>query len=157
MQLVSAKYASSGASEATYLGSSGGGGLQSVQEDSGDFSNVFNLPNFVQSGPSYQSAGGASVPAAIQTKRTVEVKPVNIPQEPIEPHIVVSLYCKQSFSWLQPFTQDVEATYTPVHVIFRSSSSPVMVQQIHTPAQAPAQIESTQSEDEPHRVQHQGM
>lgn len=127
----------SGGGESIYL-SSGGGSAGNVGggSDGGsslDLGSMFGMSDFAQSGPSYQSAGGASVPAAIQTKRTVEVKPVSIPQEPVEPHIV-----------------DVEATYQPVHVIFRSSSSPVMVQQIHTPAQ-PAKVEATQSEDQPHR------
>ena len=128
------KYGPSVANEALYSATAG---LSTTDNSPAELSNVLRLPEFIQSGPSYQSAGGASVPAAIQTKRTVEVKPVNIPQESVEPHIV-----------------DVEATYQPVHVVFRSSSSPVMVQQIHTPAQ-PSSVEPTQSEDEPHRVQHQ--
>lgn len=127
-----------GGGEAIYLSSGGGashgGGNGGGLSDGGapmDINSMFGLTDYAQSSPSYQSAGPVS--AAIQTKRTVEVKPVNIPHEPVEPHVV-----------------DVEATYQPVHVIFRSSSSPVMVQQIHTPAQ-PAQVESTQSEDQPHR------
>lgn len=124
-----------GGGEAIYLSSGGGsGGSGNGISDGGsqmDLNSMFGLTDYAQSSPSYQSAG--PVNAAIQTKRTVEVKPVNIPHEPVEPHVV-----------------DVEATYQPVHVIFRSSSSPIMVQQIHTPAQ-PAQVESTQSEDQPHR------
>ncbi|XP_017463676.1 PREDICTED: keratin, type I cytoskeletal 10-like, partial [Rhagoletis zephyria] len=69
----------SGGGESIYL-SSGGGSAGNVggSSDGGsslDLGSMFGMSDFAQSGPSYQSAGGASVPAAIQTKRTVEVKP----------------------------------------------------------------------------------
>ena len=75
--------------------------------------------------------------AAIHTRRTYAVVPVALHQEPAVPQII-----------------DVEPTYQPVKIIFRSLSSPVLVQQIHTPGE-PGQSESTHSEDEPHRVIHE--
>jgi len=77
------------------------------------------------------------VPAAIQSRRTYEVRPVLLPQEPAVPQII-----------------EVEPSEQPVQVVFRSVSSPVLVQQVHTPG-APGQVEATQSEDEPHRVVHE--
>jgi len=60
-----------------------------------------------------------------------------MPQEPVVPQII-----------------EVEPSEQPVQVIFRSVSSPVLVQQIHTPG-TPGKLESTRSEDEPHRVVHE--
>ncbi|KPM07526.1 DFP2-like protein 26 [Sarcoptes scabiei] len=147
---------SSLASSSSLLGNShSGGSYQSLNLDSyGNNGNGLGLGsgNFLDGaggglggglgggfGGGNVGTGGAQVSAAIQTKRTVEVKPIVLQSDPIEPHVV-----------------DVEASFQPVQVVFRSSSSPVMVQQIHTPAQ-PIQVEPTQSEDEPHRVQHQVM
>jgi len=79
------------------------------------------------------------VSAAIQSRRTYEVVPSPLPQEPAVPQII-----------------EVEPSIQPVQVIFRSISSPVQVQQIHTPG-APGQVESTNSEDQPHRVTHEVM
>lgn len=119
VQLVTAKYATSLTSDAQYLGT-GAAAAGGVQDGSQlDLGNMLNLNELV-SGLSYQSNGPVS--AAIQTRRSVEVRPVKTAQEAVEPHVV-----------------DVEATYQPVHVVFRSASSPVMVQQIHTPAQ-PSQV-----------------
>jgi hypothetical protein len=77
------------------------------------------------------------VSAAIQSRRTYEVVPSPLPQEPAVPQII-----------------EVEPSIQPVQVLFRSISSPVVVQQAHTPG-APGQVESTRSEDEPHRVTHE--
>ncbi|XP_054160309.1 uncharacterized protein LOC128958473 [Oppia nitens] len=85
----------------------------------------------------YAVSSPGPLSAAIQTHRTFEVVPVSLPQEPPVPQII-----------------DVEPSEQPVQVIFRSVSSPVLVQQIHTPG-APGEVQSTQSEDEPHRVLHQ--
>ncbi|OTF71983.1 DFP2-like protein [Euroglyphus maynei] len=104
-----------------------------------DSSSSLLMPDYLQTSPSYQQSGPAQVSAAVQTRRTVEIKPIMLESDPAEPHIV-----------------DVEASIQPVQVVFRSSSSPVMVQQIHTPAQ-PIHVEPTHSKDEPHRVQHQVM
>ncbi len=79
------------------------------------------------------------LPAAIQSTRTYEVRPISLPQEPAVPQII-----------------EIEPSEQPVQIIFRSISSPVHVQQIHTPG-APGQVESTNSEDEPHRVTHEVM
>lgn len=138
-----AKYASSGGGTTdlgTYITNQLGSAEPTPAQSTSKYQeSVFEMPEYVQTGPSYQGAGGMNVPAAIQTRRTVEVKPISLQSDPVEPHVV-----------------DVEASYQPVHVVFRSSSSPVMIQQIHTPSQ-PMKVESTQSEDEPHRVQHQVM
>jgi len=77
------------------------------------------------------------VTAAIHSRRSYEVIPVNSIEEPAIPQVV-----------------DVEPSIQPVHVIFRTASSPVLVQQIHTPG-APGLVDSTHSEDEPHRVLHE--
>ena len=53
-----------------------------------------------------------------------------------------------------PQVIDVEPSAQPVQVIFRTMSSPVMVEQVHTPGE-PGQTEATQSEDEPHKVVHE--
>ena len=84
-----------------------------------------------------QNNYGQAVSAAVQTKRTYEVKPYVMNSDPAIPSIV-----------------DVQPSEQPVQVIFRSQSSPVMVQQIHTPSLAPI-VEKTNSEDEPHRVEHE--
>ena len=53
-----------------------------------------------------------------------------------------------------PQVLEVTGDDQPVQVIFRSLGARVHVQQIHTPS-GPAQVESTRTEDEPHRVQHE--
>lgn len=122
------------------LGGGGGGGNDGYGAEQGTFSlgggSLMRLamPALEQSAPSYHQSGPVS--AAVQTKRTVEVKPVRVPEDHVEPHVV-----------------DVEASVQPVHVVFRSSSNPIMVNQIHKPAD-PNKVERTESEDEPHRVQH---
>ncbi|XP_054159727.1 uncharacterized protein LOC128957938 [Oppia nitens] len=75
--------------------------------------------------------------AAIQSRRTFEIRPIPVSQEPAVPQVI-----------------EVEPSEQPVQVIFRSVSSPVLVQQIHTPG-TPGRVESTRSEDEPHRVLHE--
>lgn len=85
---------------------------------------------------SYDEQGHAPVSAAVGTKRTYEVRPVMIQGEPPVPSVVHVLPSEQ-----------------PVQVVFRTHSSPVLVQQVHTPAQPP-EVEKTSSEDEPHRVIH---
>jgi hypothetical protein len=57
---------------------------------------------------------------------------------------------------VSPQVLEVEGDDQPVHVVFKSLSSRVHVQQVHTPG-APGQIETTASEDEPHVVRHQVM
>jgi hypothetical protein len=88
-------------------------------------------------GKGYASGPIGPVSAAIQSKRTYEVVPSPLYQEPAVPQII-----------------EVHPSIQPVQVIFRSISSPVQVQQIHTPG-APGQVESTNSEDQPHRVTHE--
>jgi hypothetical protein len=90
-------------------------------------------------GKGYASGPIGPVSAAIQSKRTYEVVPSPLYQEPAVPQII-----------------EVHPSIQPVQVIFRSISSPVQVQQIHTPG-APGQHESTNSEDQPHLVTHEVM
>ncbi len=87
-------------------------------------------------GAGYAAAPGP-ISAAIQSKRTYEVVPTPLHQEPAVPQII-----------------EVEPSIQPVSVIFNSLSSPVHVKQIHTPG-APGQVESTKSEDQPHLVTHE--
>jgi len=77
------------------------------------------------------------VTAAIQSTRTYEVRPLALPQEPAIPQLI-----------------EVEPNEQPVQIVFRSQSSPVFVQQVHTPG-APGQYEATRSEDEPHQLVHE--
>lgn len=125
-----------GSSAGGNAGGDGYGGEQSTFGLGGGSVMQLSMPSPDQVGPSYHQSGGSPVAAAVQTKRTVEVKPVRIPEDHAEPHVV-----------------DVEASVQPVHVIFRSSSNPIMVNQIHKPAEQ-GKVERTESEDEPHRVQH---
>ncbi|XP_054159722.1 uncharacterized protein LOC128957931 [Oppia nitens] len=80
---------------------------------------------------------GHPVSVAVNTKRTFEVVRVPVNHEIPVPQVI-----------------DVEPSLQPVQVVFRSASSPVHVQQFHTPGK-PGRVESTQSEDEPHRVLHE--
>ena len=96
-------------------------------------------------GSSYGSGGGGGgggsskgpYTAAVETSRTVEVKPVQSTNEQYEPHVV-----------------EVPGDDSPVIVHFKSQSSRVLVQQTHTPAQV-GEPEHTSSEDEPQRVIHE--
>lgn len=88
-------------------------------------------------GGGYGEAIGSPVQAAIATKRTFEVRPIMLQSEPPVPSVV-----------------DVQPSEQPVQVIFRTQSSPVLVQQVHTPS-VHAPLEKTNSEDEPHRVLHE--
>jgi hypothetical protein len=60
--------------------------------------------------------GGTPVQAAVETHRTVEVRPVQIPSEPAQPQII-----------------EVPSDDLPVTVHFKSQSSRVFVQQTHIP------------------------
>jgi len=58
-------------------------------------------------------AGGV-IPAAIKSTRTVDVRPVNLPQDPIVPQVI-----------------EVAPIDLPVTILFNSRSSGVTVQQVH--------------------------
>jgi hypothetical protein len=75
--------------------------------------------------------------AAVQSTRTYEVRPLDLPSEPPVPQLIEVLPNEQ-----------------PVQFVFRSASSPVLVQQLHTPG-APGQYEETRSEEEPYRLSHE--
>jgi len=79
----------------------------------------------------------ASYDAAIQTRRTVEVRPVAYQQDFAQPQII-----------------EVAPEELPVQVHFRTASSRVNVHQSHTPG-LPAQVEHASFQDEPHRVIHE--
>jgi len=84
--------------------------------------------------PAYHHVG--IIPAAIQSTRTYEVVPVALNYEaPV------------------PQTIDVPANIQPINMIFRTASSPLLIDQIHTPAVG--QHESTRSEDEPSVLTHE--
>jgi len=75
--------------------------------------------------------------AAINTRRTVEVRPVAFQGDYAQPQII-----------------DVAPEELPVQVHFRTASSRVNVHQSHQPG-LPAQVEHAQFQDEPHRVIHE--
>ena len=77
-------------------------------------------------GESSGYGGGSSkgpVTAAVETHRTVEVKPVQTTNEPHEPQVI-----------------EVPSDDTPVVVHFKSQSSRVLVQQTHTPGKAHVKV-----------------
>jgi len=75
--------------------------------------------------------------AGIQTRRTVELRPVAHQQDYAQPQII-----------------EVAPDQLPVQVHFRTASSRVNVQQSHQPGH-PAQVEHASFQDEPHRVVHE--
>jgi len=87
--------------------------------------------------PALRSVPIGPVTAAVQSRRTYEVRPFNLPQEPAIPQLI-----------------EVEPNEQPIHFVFRSQSSPVFVQQVHTPS-GPGQYEATRSEDAPHHLVHE--
>ncbi|KPM10976.1 DFP2-like protein 38 [Sarcoptes scabiei] len=82
-------------------------------------------------------SGGERIPAAVVTKHSVEMKPVEIPIEDLEPQII-----------------EVEGGALPLEIHFKSSSSRIRVHQTHESAGA-GQVEQTSSEEEPHRLIHE--
>ena len=86
--------------------------------------------------PLARSAPIGPVFAAVQSRRTYDVIPVPSSIEPAIPQVI-----------------EVEPNEQPVQFIFRSQSSPVLVQQVHTPGVG--QQESTRSEEEPHQLVHE--
>jgi hypothetical protein len=88
-------------------------------------------------GPALRSGPIGPVTAAVQSTRSYEVRPVALYQEPAIPQLI-----------------EVEPSEQPIHFVFRSQSSPVFVQQVHTPS-GPGQYEATRSEDAPHHLVHE--
>ncbi|OTF81328.1 DFP2-like protein [Euroglyphus maynei] len=82
-------------------------------------------------------SGRERIQAAVQTKHTVEMKPVDIPYEDIEPQVI-----------------EVEGGALPLEIHFKSSSSRIRVHQTHEAAGA-GEVEQTSSEEEPHRLIHE--
>jgi len=87
-----------------------------------------------------QGYAAPSYDAAIQTRRSVELKPL------------ASQNYGQDYS--QPQVIEVNPDHVPVQVHFRTAGSRVNVHQSHTPS-APAQVEHASFQDEPHRVVHE--
>ncbi len=85
----------------------------------------------------YSSVPIGPVLAAVHSKRTYELRPVQSNYDSPIPQVI-----------------EVDSVEQPVHVIYKSMSSPVFAQQIHTPG-APGQIESTNSEEEAHKLVHE--
>jgi hypothetical protein len=79
---------------------------------------------------------GGIIPAAIQTRHTVDVRPVSLPSEPIQPQVVL-----------------VDAGIIPLTILFRSASSSLNVLQQHIGGAGDTQ--ESKSEDEPHRLIHE--
>ncbi|KAF7495989.1 hypothetical protein SSS_09611 [Sarcoptes scabiei] len=94
---------------------------------------------FGESDGQFKESGGARehIQAAVQTKHTVEMKPVEIPFEDIEPQVI-----------------EVEGGALPLEIHFKSSSSRIRVHQTHQAAGA-GEVEQTSSEEEPHRLIHE--
>jgi len=80
---------------------------------------------------------GGPVSAAIATRHSVEVIPVNVPQQQIQPQVI-----------------DIDSGDLPVILNFISRSSRVFAQQNHIPGE-PGETQVSQSEDEPHRLTHE--
>jgi len=94
---------------------------------------LFAVIVYCEAGGNY----GSPIPAAITSTRTVELRPVVLPQDPILPQIV-----------------EVAPLELPIQIIYNSRSSPVFVQQNHIPG-VPGQVEQTSSKEEPHVVIHE--
>ena len=87
------------------------------------FPSSYGASSQSSSASSFQSSFGSNFPqqsgpvqAAIETHRTVEVRPVNIPSEPVQPQVI-----------------EVGSEDLPVTVHFKSQSSRVLIQQTHIP------------------------
>ena len=87
-------------------------------------------------GGGYAHSGGP-ITAAVQSRHSIEVRPVPTQNEPIQPQII-----------------EVDSGDLPIILHFNSRSSRLMVKQTHTPA-GPGEVQSTSSEDEPHRLVHE--
>ncbi|XP_054159771.1 uncharacterized protein LOC128957983 [Oppia nitens] len=130
---------------AAYSGSSGSsGGYGSVSsfgatkgDSGGSFGGGYGGGGGGGGGSSQGFGNTGPIEAAIETHRTVEIRPVQIPSEPAQPQVI-----------------EVPSEDLPVTVHFKSQSSRVFVQQTHIPG-VPGETEHTQSEDEPHRVVHE--
>ena len=87
--------------------------------------------------PALRAVAHGPVNAAIQSTRTVEFIPLNLPRELAAPQVI-----------------EVEPVQQPVHMIFRSATSPLLIEQLHHKGE-PAQHEATRSEEEPHHLLHE--
>lgn len=79
------------------------------------------------------------VDAAIHSRRTFEFRHVSIPENLAQPQVI-----------------EVGAGSLPIHILFRSASSPLSVQQVHT-AGLQAPVEYGQFQEHPHRLVNEVM
>ena len=87
--------------------------------------------------PALRAVPVGLVNAAVQSTRTVEFIPLNVVKEIPAPQVI-----------------EVEPYEQPVHLIFKSSTSPLLVSQFHQKG-APAQHEATRSEEETSHLLHE--
>ncbi|XP_054166153.1 uncharacterized protein LOC128963664 [Oppia nitens] len=92
----------------------------------------YAAPTQSYAAPAVQQYTGP-IEAAVQTRRTVELRQVAIPS-----------------SYAQPQVIDVNSDNMPVQINFRSSSSRIQVHQTHTPSQG--SVEHSSFQDQPHRL-----
>ncbi|XP_054159995.1 pupal cuticle protein 36-like [Oppia nitens] len=128
------------------FGSLGGGygGLSSGNGNgfnSGSFGNSYGSNGGDNGG--YGNAGGyggqsnGPIQAAVHSRHSVEIRPVPTQNAPIQPQVI-----------------EVDSGDLPIILNFNSRSSRLVVQQSHAPA-PPQEVQSTKSEDEPHRLVHE--
>lgn len=101
-----------------------------------DYHNNMKVSGYAGVNQDSEKRGGQVVQAAVHTKHSFEERPVSYPYEEIEPQII-----------------EVEGGGAPLEIHFKSSSSRIKVRQSHEPS-TPAEVEMTQSEEEPHRLIH---
>ncbi len=77
------------------------------------------------------------VTAAVHSRRTYSLLPTPSAYEAPIPQVI-----------------EVEPNEQPVHFVFKTASSPLTVQQVHTPGYTP-QYEATRSEEAPHLLSHE--
>jgi len=125
-----------GCNAGSYGKTSDGYGSAGFSGLSQPLSNSYGASYAQQTYSAPQQSYGA-VDAAIQTRRTYELRPVMLQSDYAQPQII-----------------NVAPDQLPVQVHFRTASSKVNVQQSHTPG-APSQVEHASFQDEPHRVVHE--
>jgi len=114
-----------------------GGGLALSRGFAGGFNGGFNGGFAGGYGAASFAAPIGPVTAAVHSRRTYSLVPTPTSYEPAIPQVI-----------------EVEANQQPVHFVFKTQSSPLTVQQVHTPGYTP-QYEATRSEEAPHLLSHE--